>query len=66
MLARTVTALGVVMAAAALLTAIASIWLMLADPVALAHAIGGGGRQTLVGALAAVIVEALERVVRWL
>jgi hypothetical protein len=66
MLARTVTLLGVITAAAALVMAIASIWLMLADPAAVAEAIGGGGRQTLVGALVAVIVEALEQVVRWL
>jgi len=66
MLARTVTALGAVMAAAALLMAIASIWLVLADPLAVADAVGGRGGQAFVEALAEVIVQALERVVRWL
>ncbi len=66
MLARTVTALGAVVAAAALLMAIASIWLVLADPVGVADAVAGRGGQAFIEALANVIVQALERVVRWL
>jgi hypothetical protein len=66
MLARIVTALGAAIAAAALLMAIASIWLVLADPVAVAHTVGGRGVQAFVEALAEAIVETLESVIRWL
>lgn len=66
MLARTVTALGAVTAAAALLMAIALIWLVLGDPVGVVDAVTDRGGRAFVEALAAVIVEALERVVRWL
>jgi len=66
MLARTLTALGAVTVAAALLMAIASVWLVLADPVTVADAVTDGGNRAVVEALAQVIVEALERVVRWL
>ena len=66
MLARAVTALGAVIAAAALLIAVGLIWLVLADPVAVANAVGGRGIPALVEELAEAIVEALEQVVRWL
>jgi len=66
MLARTVTALGAVTAAAALLMAIALIWLVLGDPVGVADAVTDRGGRAFVEALTAVIVEALEQVVRWL
>jgi len=66
MLARTLTALGAVTVAAALLMAIASVWLVLADPVTVADAVTDRGNRAVVEALAQVIVEALERVVRWL
>jgi hypothetical protein len=66
MLTRAVTALGAGIAAAALLTAVALIWLVLADPVAVANAVGGRGIPAFVQELAEAIVVALEQVVRWL
>ncbi len=66
MLARTVTVLGAAIAAAALLMVIASIRLVLEDPVAVADAVGGRGGQALVHAVAQMIIQALRGVVRWL
>jgi hypothetical protein len=66
MLARSVSALGAVIAAAALLMAIALIWLVLEDPVAVAGVADGGGSQAVIAALMDVIVQALERIVRCL
>ena len=66
MLARMVTALGAVVAAAALLMAITSIWLVLTDPVTVASVVGGRGGQAFVEALAEAIVQALQQVIRWL
>jgi len=66
MLARTVTLLGGAIAAAALLMAVASIRLVLEDPVAVADAVSGRGGQAVVQALAKMIIQALQGVVRWL
>ncbi len=66
MLARTVTASGAVVAAAALLTAAASIWLVLANPVGVADAVAGRGSQGLAEAVGKAIVEVLEYLVHWL
>lgn len=66
MLARTLTASGAVVAAAALLMAIASIWLVLANPVTVADAVTDRGFQAFAQAVAEVIVEAVKYVVRWL
>ncbi len=66
MLVRTLATLGAVIAAAALLMAIALIWLLLVDPVTAAHAVGSRGVEAFVEALAGVIAEALEQVIRWL
>src|SRR5512136_2637690 len=66
MLVRTLTTLGAVIAAAALLTSIASVWLVLADPVGVAQTVDSGGVQAFVEALAGAIAEAVGAVVRWL
>jgi hypothetical protein len=66
MLVRTLATLGAVVAAAALLTAAASIWLVLTNPVAVANTIGSGGVRAFAEALAELIGEALKQVVRWL
>ncbi len=66
MLARTVTTLGAVIAATALLMAIALIRLVLTDPIAVADAVGTRGDQAFVGVLAELIVRSLEQVIRWL
>ena len=66
LLARTGTVLGAVVAATATLVAIASIWLVLVDPVTVADAVTKGGSQAFFEAVAGAIVEALKQVVRWL
>lgn len=65
MLVRTITTLGAVAAAAALLMAIALIGLV-TDPIAVADAVGTRGDQAFVGALAELIVRSLGQVIRWL
>ena len=66
MLVRTLTTVGAVIAVAALVLAIASIWLVLADPVAVANTVSSQGVQAFVEALAEAIGEALKQVARWL
>jgi len=66
MLVRTLSTVGAILAAAALVLAIASVWLVLADPVAVANTVSSRGVQAFVEALAEVIGEALRHVARWL
>ena len=66
MLARAAATLGAVIASTALLMAIASIWLLLADPVTVAQTVGDRGVPALVEALWQATLEALVQVVRWL
>lgn len=66
MLVRTLTTVGAVIAVAALVLAIASIWLVLADPVAVANTVSSQGVPAFVEALAEAIGEALKQVARWL
>jgi ABC-type uncharacterized transport system auxiliary subunit len=66
MLVRTLTTVGAVIAVAALVLAIASIWLVLADPVAVANTVSTHGFQAFVEALTQAIADALKQVARWL
>jgi hypothetical protein len=66
MLVRTLSTMGAILAAAALVMAIASVWLVLADPVAVANTVSSRGVQAFVESLAEVIGEALRQVARWL
>lgn len=66
MLVRTLSTLGAVIAATALLTSVVSIWLVLADPVGVAQTVHSGGVQAFVQALAEAIAQAVGTVVRWL
>ncbi len=66
MLARSVGAVGGVIAATAVLMAIALTWLLLQDPAAVVDAVGGGGGRAVIEAVALAIVQVLQQVVRWL
>jgi len=66
MLVRALSTMGAILAAAALVMAVASVWLVLADPVAVANSVSDRGVQAFVEALAEVIGDALRQVARWL
>jgi len=66
MLVRTLSTMGAILAAAALVMAIASVWLVLADPVAVANTVSDRGVQAFVEVLAEAIGDALRQVARWL
>jgi len=66
MLVRTLSTMGAILAAAALVMAIASVWLVLADPVAVANTVSDRGVQAFVEALAEVIGDTLRQVAHWL
>jgi hypothetical protein len=66
MLARTGIGVSGLVAAAAVLVAAATIWLMLTDPAAVADAVTSGGGRAFVIAVADLIIEALRQAVRWL
>ena len=66
MLARTGIRVSGLAAAAAVLLAVATIWLVFTDPAAVADAVSGGGGWAFVTAMADLVVEALRQAVRWL
>ena len=66
MLARTSIGLSGFAAAAAVLLAAATIWLVFTNPVAVADAVTGGGGWAFVTAVTDLVIEELRQAVRWL
>jgi hypothetical protein len=65
-LIRTGVGLSGLLAAAAVVVAGATLWLVLTDPAAVAGAVSDQGMWALVGAVADVVASALREVARWL
>jgi hypothetical protein len=66
MLARTGVAVSGLVAMVAVVTAAATIWLLLTNPAGVADAVASQGGPALVRALADAVVSALQQIARWL